>query len=521
MRHFPLVALAVLLSLTLVTLAGVPLRAAEPAAVPTPTKLVAPPEALGPVARLLCDPVNGGDCLGRIALVSIALLFAFLTVVEVWQIQPPTTSLTAAGTQSAQASPPEQPGASAEAGATTPPVRKGRAILPASSLFSSNFSKTVLSGLGGLAVISVAGGDFWGLNDNSAQALFLVFFIGFFLSGLVLSAVVRGLDEAVRSRIVLRRMWPAMPVPKSSPRFLRFARWSGYWLRRSLAWFGSFRATAVVFIDTLFNVLQGKSQVQAALLSETITDHHEALLETAERVRYEVHQAVIRALLKPGELPRNLPHEERIRVAVSLLSSDEKEVYYIASERGSVPKPFGIYSVAWIAAHQAVARWVKLDKASENVYFGDHAVLWSNKKGEIPGPRGELLLKQYYQSRGEEDYKAFIVLPMPWCERGREAGHRRGLIHISFKEASFLEALWDGLEHAEVPNYDAWRGLLQTPDERKGGEHQTLSLKKEHAELGSVLFLALESLGEALSHFNDEVYDVYIQSRHHAAALAA
>lgn len=491
-------------------------QAAE-AAGATPSDLVSPPELLAPVAELLCDPAAPGNCLGRIALVSIALLFAFLTVVEVWQIQAPTTSLTAAGSRAVQATAPEGPGTAAEAGPSPPPARKGRSILPASSLFSSNFSLTVLSGLGGLAVVSVAG-NFWGVDDSSAQALFLVFFIGFFLAGLVLSAVVRGLDEAVRSRIVLRRTWPArVPVPEKAPVSLRFARWSGYLLRRVLSWLGSFRATTVVFIDTLFNVLQGKSQVQAALLSETITNHHEALLEAAERVRSEVHQAVIRALLQCKELPEDLPHEERVRVGISLLSSDEKEVYYIASERGSVPKPFGPYSVAWVAAFLSVARWAKLDSANKQAYFGEHAVLWENHKGEIPGPRAKLLLKQYYQSREEEDYKAFIVLPMPWCERGRQVGHRRGLIHISFKEASYLNALWDGLEHSGVPNYDAWHNLLQTPDSR-GKAHATLSLRERHAELGSVLFLALESLGEALSHFNDEVYDVYIQSRRHAAA---
>ena len=532
---------------------------------------------LPPKLRWLWELGDGGEQshhLMRATIAALALLVAFLTVVQIWQIPPQSTSLTkAARPQSDDSKKPAEPagGAASPASPASPGV---------GTLFDSNFSRTVLSGLGGLAAVSFIDS---GLSDGApksdfdAQAYYFVLFVLFFLAGLLLSAVVRGVGEAMRSRIVLSTpavLWPpivfrAGQADGDVPLFYRFVRWLRYWIRRAWRWLASFRATAVVFVDTMFNVLMGKNQLQTALFSETITDLHESLLEAAERVREDVHQAVLRALLKDGTLPSDLPHQERIRVAVSLLSSDESSVYYIAWERGCVPELFDRHSVAWISASTGQARWYRSDshetpegrRQLEPIYQGHHAVLFDNTRGEIPGPPSELLLRQYYQRRSAEDYEGFVVLPMPWVNRGRTGEHRRGAIHISFKEARYMSALWDNLEawdeakKAYVPNYEEWKGLLESSErlrkpafeESSGGpvgllagggaidaemlglcrvieqrarpteegmprsRGRRITIKNE--ELYSVLHLALEVLGAAVSHFDDDVYEVYVRSR--------
>jgi hypothetical protein len=445
-----------------------------------PTDLDLPPQL-----RWLWELGDGGEQshhLMRATIAALALLVAFLTVVQIWQIPPQSTSLTkAARPQSDDSKKPAEPagGAASPAPSASPGV---------GTLFDSNFSRTVLSGLGGLAAVSFIDS---GLSDGApksdfdAQAYYFVLFVLFFLAGLLLSAVVRGVGEAMRSRIVLSTpavLWPPTVFRPGQaggdvPLFYRFVRWLRYWMRRAWRWLASFRATAVVFVDTVFNVLMGKNQLQTAVFSETITDLHESLLEAAERVREDVHQAVLRALLKDGTLPADLPHQERIRVAISLLSSDESSVYYIAWERGCIPQRFDQHSVAWVSAFKGEARWYRSDphdtleseRKLDLIYKSPDAVLFDNSGGDLPGPQAEILLRQYYQHRGAEDYEGFIVLPMPWVNRGRAGEHRRGAIHISFKEARYMESLWENLEawdekkHAVVPNYAEWKGLLDSP----------------------------------------------------------
>lgn len=510
--------------------------------------------------------------LPRAMIAAFALLVAFLTVVQIWQIPPESTSLTKGSRQPSN-----------EVSSTPDGVKTSTSSSSAAGLlFDSNFSRTALSGLGGLAVVSLVKS-----NEKefvNAQAYYIVLFVLFFLAGLLFSAVIRGLGEAIRSRIVLRTpavQWPPLPFgPKAAGqtvgepgRIYRFLRWARYWMRRGWRWLASYRATILVFIDTTFNVLMGKNQLQTAIFSETITDHHESLIGAAERVRESVHRAVILALSEKNALPGELPHQERIRVAVSLLSSDGASVYYIAWERGGVSERFDQHSIAWISASTGQARWYRSDPHCipegqhrlDPIYQGSDAVLFDNTRGEIPGPPAELLLRQYYQRRGVEDYEGFIVLPMPWVSRGRTDELRRGAIHISFKEARLMSALWENLEawdegkNAVVPNYTEWQGLLEAPErperlpseedaESRGellvrgrmsdaeilelglsrlieqrerpaaeGLPQTRSrrITIKDQELCSVLYQALEVLGTALSHFDDDVYEVYVRARTH------
>jgi hypothetical protein len=506
----------------------------------------------------------------RATIVALALLIAFLTVVELWQVPPPNTSLIRAGDAAKEK---ESTGLRAAPAVAEPAPGRVR------NIFDSNFSRIVLSGLGGLAAITLIGDEPKGFNERYYFILFVVFFV----SGLVLSALIRGFGEAVRSRIVLSRpaaIWPQ----RTSKDFDRASR--RYWARRFWYWLTSFRATLLVFIETAFNVLTGRNQLQSALFSETITDLHEALLEAAERTREEVHRAVIRALDRKHALPRELPYQEEVRVAVSLLSADGSSVYYIAWEHGSLPHCFDDHTVAWFTAASGEARWCKTDLSSDQpgkwdpIYRKNPDEVLLLKAGSVRGAVAPLRLEDYYKKRAE-DYEGFVVLPMPWINRGGTGLHRRGCLHISFKRADYMNQLWENLEHYPapgkvVPNYDQWRGLLNPPEPGKSDlglsliaddvlrhttetapppspgtalaerrvQTQVLAVRSESAlietkpeemgvkkvqapksvaildaELGAVLHQALEVLGHALSHFDDEVYDVYVRSRRPSAEI--
>lgn len=542
---------------------------------------------------------SDSDKLARATVAAIALLAAFLTVIQVWQIPPPTrTRVDVAQTSE---------------GKTTTVLT---ATDFSSSLLANNFARTVLSGLVGLAAVTFIDEFFGAAGTNkNAKAHYLVLFVSFFLGLLILSATFRSLAEALRSRIVLSRPMPRLPpLPNQStkgsgqnapegardvsPRTgnpvgpsqvslgYRFRRWGSYWTRRIWYWVASFRTNVLVFIDTFFNLIQGRNQMQSAVFSEKIIDLHEDILHVAERVRDEVDRLTLKAVQELAGNPAEPSHEEIIRVGVTLLSADESTVYYIARERGSYPKPFEKHSVAWVAAFTGQARWVKTGREKavnwDEVYAkNSEAELYDNTAGSIPGPSGKLLVGQYYQPRGSEDYKAFIVLPVPWSDRGRTEGQRRGAIHISFQKPSQMDAIWSGLETGggKIPNYGAWKCLLapaplegspmkpETPapageqrptveelrawaraleeesqhiasraKELSGRlqefgesgspaedatseattEEKETPLRIHHSELCSVLHESLVVLGEALAHFDDEVYDTYVRLRRHS-----
>lgn len=499
----------------------------------------------------------------RATIAALALLIAFLTVVELWQVPPPSTSLI----RTADTTKENETGRMRAAPSVAADPSPGRV----KNIFDSNFSRIVLSGLGGLAAITLIGDEPKGFNER----YYFILFVFFFVTGLVLSALIRGIGEAVRSRIVLSRpaaVWPR----RTSEDFDRASR--RYWTRRFWYWLTSLRATFLVFIDTVFNVLTGRNQLQSALFSETITDLHEALLEAAERAREEVHRAVIRALNRKHVLPRELPHQEEVRVAVSLLSADGRSAYYVAWEHGSLPRSFDDRTVAWFTAASGKARWCKTDPRKSEIgkwnpiYIDNHEAKLL-KEGSVAGVVAPIRLGDYYEHRSDEDYGGFIVLPMPWTNRGETGSHRRGCLHISFKKAEYMDQLWENLEHYPlpgevVPNYDQWRGLLDPSDSGKPDrgisliaddvllrttgtalterrvQTQVLAVRSETAlietkseepgvrkeqapkpvaildsELGAVLHQALEVLGHALSHFDDEVYDVYVRSRRPSAEI--
>jgi hypothetical protein len=505
-------------------------------------------------------PPKSND-LERAAVVAIALLAAFLTAVQVWQIPPPSMRISGSEALAAE---------SAGKPAGEDKAKAGQAADLSAAFLSNNFVRTVLSGFTGLAAVTFLD-SVWkedGAHGLNVKPFYLVLFVVFFLIILLLSALLLSLNEAVRSRIILSRpaIPPLHPLPGHPSRFYRFRRWSGHWLRLFWNWLASWRLAVVVFVDTFFNFIQGRSQLRAAVFSDHIIDLHESMLQAAAEVRSEVHRAVLQALLRHHALPPDLPLAERIRVGIGLLSFDQSKVYYIAQERGSLHEPFDRYSVAWVATFVGQARWYKsgpcesgLTAEWSEVYAKNHgAVLYDNHAGILPGPATSLLLPQYFQDRADADYQAFLVLPMPWTRRGLAGDRRRGCILISFQDASYMDRLWAGLEHYEkpketpkpdetrkpVPQYGEWKDLLETKESRlrrhkrlegesprAGKKESEVELHNEErrtqeltslfildSELAAVLHQALEVLGAALSHFDDEVYEDYVQLRLHSGS---
>lgn len=77
-------------------------------------------------------------------------------------------------------------------------------------------------------------------------------------------------------------------------------------------------------------------------------------------------------------------------------------------------------------------------------------------------------LDSHFQVRQQSDYAAFVVLPVPFTGRG--AGMRQGVLLISFKKATFMDALWPALdmtteEGERAPDYNMWVDLLNPADD--------------------------------------------------------
>lgn len=412
----------------------------------------------------------------RAAIWAIALLAAFLTSVQVWQIPPPTTrmAIPAAGAPAPPAAGAVGPaaaagGAGGAAGGSGGGAAGGDGAK--SGPFDSNFAKTIIGGLVGMFAVSALE-SLWRTAPNSGfdpKIYYLVLFVAFFLAMLTLSAMLRSAAEALRSRILL-------PLPAGGAQQggagagSRHSRWSFIsWAggsRRAWRWLLSLRTPLLVFGDTFFNVIQGKNQLQTAIFAKSIIDLQMSLSLAADKTARAVHRALLRALKCAGMNP----DDADVRVNVSVLADDQQWLYYVSWEPGSSSRSFAMNSVAWVAVRAGRARWWKstyttswdagTDPAKFTIplYVGDPLP-------PLPPPQPTekqltLMLKAFFQDRGPIDYEAFIVLPIPW--RQRDGAVRRSGLHISFKTEKMMDAIWDGLDDAvkKLPAYDSWLQLL-------------------------------------------------------------
>jgi hypothetical protein len=502
-----------------------------------------------------CFQAMGVDAahLDRVTVAAIALLAAFLTVVQTWQIPPSNTPL--ANQQSAPAS-----ASKAAAPAAGEPPGTGAAAGKNASPFDSNFARTVFSGLGGMFAVTFLE-SVWNNKDNKgfdAKSLYLILFVVFFLAILLSFSLLRAAGEALRSRVAVPFLPPPFQ-PRQGHGRLRHSLL--YWLKRYWLWLVSWRSSLLVFWDTAFNVIQGRNELETVVFQASIIDLQLSLVRTTSQICQEIHAVVVEALMnaasqtKPDEEVRAIVIEERraagsgtrpteeidmvimeelgpgssaakpkeeylidywdVRVNVSMLADDGQSLYYIAWEHGSVSEPFPRTSVAGFAVVSGEARWYK------NLEGYKNSPLTEDKKTlallEEPHPP---LVKDYYQDRGPVDYEGFIVLPIPWGRRG-EAGHyRSAVLHISFRNHEYMDLLWDNLDSVDSvddkrPNYQSWKGLLSRlgPPRTPTGDGKQPPVAPSKPTVTAVLVESVAVLAELLRPFNQQVFKDYIRPR--------
>ncbi len=305
--------------------------------------------------------------LARATIIVIALLAALLTVVATWEIPP-------ARTRPSSSARPQERAAADTADAAKSENKSTRTL---TAPFQGNFATTVLSGLGGMAAVSFVDDSFWKDAGINAKAYYLILFVTFFLTFLLLSALYQGAVEAIRSRVVLVHRPPEWTRDEKDKR-----QHALYWGRRFWRWLLSWRHAGLIFLDTLFNVVQGRNQLQTAGFAKEILDLHWSQSWVANRVRESIDRAIGRALEKEsaqqilasaGLVP---PHEDAdVRVNIGILSVDESAVSYFSWERGSLGRPFDQHSMAWISIASGRALWyrqgngrngIKLEKIYNN-----------------------------------------------------------------------------------------------------------------------------------------------------------
>ena len=478
----------------------------------------------------------------RCAVRLIAVLLAFLTVVGVWKIPPSQTRLTAP-----QAAAPPQTGGTKGETDNSPKE---------ASPFASNFGRTVIAGLGGIAGISILGDVFKADDGFNVKPYYICWFVASFFSLLVLSSLLRAWTESLRGRIAEVGEPPLSGSGSSSssgePQPEKPGNGAGMQegpndhapkatgeadaaakkedsadsdevrkKRGKLREERRRRRSRLIFLDTLFNVIQGNNQLQTAVLGDTILDLQQSLLSAADRARTNIQRSVRRALegrkkevldddglkaTKLGDLKHLDIDDQSVRVGISILSPDEASLSYIVSGPGSLPHYFDRRSVAWVSVYSGEARWWKLCyKKNEG-----EIELFNNTGGALPVEKERLILGRYFQERATLDYEAFLVLPVPWSRRS-EVRYRKAGIHISFSHEVFLDALIDGSLEADTfpatsapyepknPLYKSWKTLLGGDDPKQ----QPIPIKDP--TLRAVLLQAIDLLGEVLRHYNEEV----------------
>ena len=402
----------------------------------------------------------------RWVLLAIAFISAFLTVAAIWNIPPPaptdlatrtttTTTTTTQGTATTQVT---------AAATTADQLRE--------TFLGTRLARTVISGFAGLAAVKLATNTTLVTNDSLASGYYLVWFVIFFVTLLFASACLRGFLEVSRAAIFLGAQ-PHM-VNVGSPAQPRRGTWRVYFL---------------TFGDAFLNVVQGKNEMQAALWGTTIVNLQEDIVLAADRIRESIRSAVIEVL---GAMT-SPPEPDEIRVAISVLSEDGARVYYISWPADSLSREFGTKSVAWVAVRGGHARWWKKNATKKGVpaepLYGDTLEIISAAEAAPLGVQGAQQLKDYFENR-DQDYDAFVVLPVPFRRRGDAGTRGRGGIHISFKKEQYLDKLFN-VSIDDEPN--PYKVAIQLLD-------------KANAPFDIALNQGIKVLAELLRDFNEAVY---------------
>lgn len=458
----------------------------------------------------LAEPIG---MLERMAVLLIAFLTAFLTVMAVWQITPSENPLANVA------------GKTPDAASAVP--------TPDSSPFATRFGKTVIGGLGGLVVAEVTKALGNQQPSPDTKWFYIVWFILFFFFMLLILGAFRAGTEGLRARIAIAYYPLVRPSRKTASAFARF--WDGfsYWFLRLMHWLFSLRVPLVTFLDTFTNLIQGKNQAITRVFADQIIDQQRNVVRTADSIRQDLNDLLERrvlqlsytrdgapaapvaaatpqpppapvaaappqpppapvvappAALSPPAFPSTLPH--RVRVNIGVLSADQNSVFYISRTPGSSVLPFPKHSVAWVSVFTGEIRWYK------SAYDGsaDKIILFDNTDRTITDATDKILLKDYYQQR-HQDYEAFVILPLPWPQRGFGSGYVKGAIQISFRENADFELMWKGADidpSGDPPTYPTPQRMLED--------------WCSDAEVRGALRNAIAALNELLRGFNEVIY---------------
>ena len=476
--------------------------------------------------------------LDRMAMLLIALLATFLTVVAIWKI-PPVDNLIVGE-----------------------PAKSKPAVEP--SPFSGNFAGLIIAGLGGLAAASVLK-SFDGKPSAGDREFYIVWFVISFFVMLILSAFLRGLVEALRARFaIIHYPLPRSGTPSRGPEGKRtknyplwlgkLGRWLVYRFYASLHWLSSLRVPLLTFADTFINLIQGKNYTITQAFSDKIVDQQRNVLRVANAIRQQLREVIMEKLRKPSHeggateenQDRNKKREvcpDDVRVNISVLSLDQNSVFYISRAAHSSRQPFLKRSVAWVSVFTGKIRWYKKSYSDDKDRFNE-IVLLDNSEKTIADDVAVIYLRSHYQPRSGADYEAWVVFPVPWPrQRGLEdSSYVKGAIHISFRREEHFDQLWpfgctpdevrkkitkevdDEIEAAK----DADRTRLQQSRDadieaaiktasltcdpvidqqhRYQNEERMLQGWCTEPEVCATLITAIKVLGEVLRGFNEHIY---------------
>jgi hypothetical protein len=361
----------------------------------------------------LADPAKS---LERMAILLIAFLAAFLTVMQVWQIPPPDVPLATPANAGAQ-------GAGGAPGGGTP-ANQPPAFNP--SPFTSNLGKTVIAGLAGLAAETVL--QAWeGKPSGDDKQFYIVWFVIFFFSLLILLASFRALGEAVRARLAMIHY--VIPETKGQSSL-------DYWVLRFARWIFSLQVPLLTFLDTFLSLIQGKNQTTTRVFGDKIIEQQRNVTHVANTIRQHLNDLILQKMVAAHN---DIPNPEDVRVNISVMSADQSNVFYVASAGGSASTSFPKQSVAWISVFTGKIRWFKSQYLG--LPFWKDIVLAENADQDIPDEPKPVPLSTHYQQR-HGDYEAFVMFPVPFPQRGRESAYVKGAIHISFRHQTDFDRFW-------------------------------------------------------------------------------
>ncbi len=414
--------------------------------------------------------------LDRAAVLSIAFLAAFLTVIQIWRV-PSKKSMFVKEEhdEAADASP-------------RPSEQESKDL--SFYFLQNNVGRAAISGLGGMVALTFLQ-SLWGSKEIDAKAYYLVCFVLFFVVLLLFFAFAQASNEALRSRLVHRR-------------------WNITW---------------TVFFDTFFTFLQGKNQLKTGPFTQEILQLQAANLRTVDEVCKQIFKAIRGRFSEDKSFNLDQLSDYGVRVSVSVLARNHQSTYYVSKPSGSLDDSFGKNTMAWLAIYTGHALWWRdaYDPQTDSgKQFQSRLVLprrlpelldpaESEKKVAEEGKPKPLIVdpRTYHSDSRDSDYEAYVVIPIPLRLRNPHGHDVRAGIHISLRQQDWLEQLWPQLE-ADLPAPAAASG--QGSGETKVIQYQdwqnVLGVRTDSDDiLGRKIYEADQLLSDLLRNFNEKLFE--------------